>query len=59
MGMESSEKEWRRFNGTRVFWSITGKVIDQWGTDIIYGCVVTDHWNNHRNYFGTDPCTLP
>lgn len=31
MGMESSEKEWRRFNGTRVFWSITGKVIDQWG----------------------------
>ena len=35
------------------------KVIDQWGTDIIYGCVVTDHWNNHRNYFGTDPCTLP
>lgn len=31
MRMESSEKEWRRFNGTRVFWSITGKVIDQWG----------------------------
>ena len=27
MRMESSEKEWRRFNGTRVFWSITGKVI--------------------------------
>ena len=23
------------------------------------GCMVTDYWNNHRNYFGTDPCALP
>ena len=29
------------------------------GGQTLYGCMVTDHWNNHRNYFGTDPCTLP
>ena len=21
--------------------------------------LTSDYWNNHRNYFGTDPCTLP